>query len=68
MFVGAIGGGRGGGGEGGTVSLLSSDFSGLELGDKLLDGLVLEVRAHVAGEGPVRMALLFSTADAKIQD
>lgn len=41
-------------------SLLSSDLSRLEPGDKVLDGLVLEVGAHVAGEGPVGVALFWS--------
>ncbi len=51
------GGGGRGGGEGRRGSLLSSDLSGLELGNKVFDGLFLEVGAHVAGEGPVGVAL-----------
>lgn len=42
-------------------SLLSSDLSRLELGNKVFDCLVLEVGAHVAGEGPVSVALVRST-------
>lgn len=50
-----------GGGEGRRGSLLSSDLSGLELGNKVFDCLFLEVGAHIAGEGPVRVALFCST-------
>lgn len=42
-----------GGGEGRRNSLLSPGLSSFEPGHKVFDGLVLEVGAHVAGEGPV---------------
>lgn len=47
----------GGGGEGRRDSLLSSDLSRLEPVHKVFDCLVLEVGAHVAGEGPICVAL-----------
>lgn len=46
------------------IGLLSSDFSRLELGHKVFDSLVLEVGAHIAGEGSVCMTF-FSTAGKK---
>lgn len=47
----------GGGGEGRRDSLLSSDLSGLKPVHKVFDCLVLEVGAHIAGEGPICVAL-----------
>lgn len=38
-------------------SLLSSDLSRLEPVNKVFDCLVLEVRAHITGEGPICVAL-----------
>lgn len=46
-----------GGGEGRRGSLLSSDLSRLEPGNKVFDCLVLEVGAHVTGEGPICVPL-----------
>lgn len=54
-----------GGGEGGRNSLLSSDLSRLEPVNKVFDCLVLEIRAHVAGEGPICVALFFSTKNTQ---
>lgn len=44
------------------TTLLSWDLPGLELGNKVFDCLLLEVGAHVAGEGTIRMALACITA------
>lgn len=46
-----------GGGEWGRDSLLSSDLSGFEPGDKIFDCLVLEVGAHIARESPISVTL-----------
>lgn len=53
------------GGEGRRNSLLSSDLSRLEPGDKVSDCLVLEVGVQVAGEGPICVALFCSTKKEK---
>lgn len=46
------------GGERRRNSLLSSNLSSFEPGHKVFDCLVLEVGAHIAGEGPISVTLL----------
>lgn len=53
--------------EGGGNSLLSLELSRLELGNKVFDCLLCEVRAHVAGEGPVGVALVCSSVNKQNQ-
>lgn len=52
-------------GGGGRDSLLSSGLSRLELGDKVFDCLFLEVRAHIAGEGPISVALVYGSTKTR---
>lgn len=54
---GTAAGGGGGGGELRRNSLLSSGLSSFQTGQKVFACLVLEVRAHVTGEGPVSVTL-----------
>lgn len=62
---GAAGGGWGGrGGEQRRDSLLSSDLSKFEPVDKVFDCLVLQVGAHIAGEGPIGVTLFGHSKDA----